>query len=497
MKKTISIVILLILCLGVIIACCACDFEKDGIEVTFYSTMGKNLEEVTNRYTKEFNKIYPDIKIKHVVISGDYNVLYDRIGKELEANSGPALAYCYADHVATYNETKKVVALDSFINSKEVVPAGKFGNEKEYSVGFSPEEIADFVPGFYQEGKTAFGDGSTMYTLPFAKSSEVMFYNVDAFNELKLVPPTHWWCDKNCPSDCTTSMEYVCQTFKNTEKYKNSIPFGYDADDNFFITMCEQLQTLPENEGKNLYTSATGKKYLFNNDEVKNCILKLNQWYKAGYFITKATNGNAYTSDLFKFEDSNIISQGKQSFMGIGSTGGATYNIPATDKFKVGVAPIPQMNPSKPKVISQGPNLCMLFNKNNMTSDQQLAAWLYMKFLTTNLKLQASFSMASGYTPVIQSVQNDPIYRDEYLNNDKLGATERISAAAVKQCLQQVNSYYVSPAFYGSSTARQQAKILFSGCMEIKLTDEALINEINEKFKTAIAACEFFAKSDV
>ena len=62
--------------------------------------------------------------------------------------------------------------------------------------------------------------------------------------------------------------------------------------------------------------------------------------------------------------------------MGIGSTGGATYNIPATDKFKVGVAPIPQMNPSKPKVISQGPNLCMLFNKNNMTSDQQLAAWL-------------------------------------------------------------------------------------------------------------------------
>jgi len=53
--------------------------KKDGIEVTFYSTMGKNLEEVTNRYTKEFNKIYPDIKIKHVVISGDYNVLYDRI----------------------------------------------------------------------------------------------------------------------------------------------------------------------------------------------------------------------------------------------------------------------------------------------------------------------------------------------------------------------------------------------------------------------------------
>ena len=159
--------------------------------------------------------------------------------------------------------------LGCFNNKKKVVPAGKFGNEKEYSVGFSPEEIADFVPGFYQEGKTAFGDGSTMYTLPFAKSSEVMFYNVDAFNELKLVPPTHWWCDENCPSDCTTSMEYVCQTFKNTEKYKNSIPFGYDADDNFFITMCEQLQTLPENEGKNLYTSATGKKYLFNNDEVK------------------------------------------------------------------------------------------------------------------------------------------------------------------------------------------------------------------------------------
>ena len=104
--------------------------------------------------------------------------------------------------------------------------------------------------------------------------------------------------------------------------------------------------------------------------------------------------------------------------------------------------------------------------------------------------------MASGYTPVIQSVQNDPIYRDEYLNNDKLGATERISAAAVKQCLQQVNSYYVSPLlrFFNSQTASENFVL---GCMEIKLTDEALINEINEKFKTAIAACEFFAKSDV
>ena len=49
--------------------------------------------------------------------------------------------------------------------------------------------------------------------------------------------------------------------------------------------------------------------------------------------------------------------------MCIGSTGGATYQQPKQTngvyEFEVGIAPIPQVDPAKPKVISQGPSVCI------------------------------------------------------------------------------------------------------------------------------------------
>ena len=51
------------------------------------------------------------------------------------------------------------------------------------------------------------------------------------------------------------------------------------------------------------------------------------------------------------------------SYMSIGSSAGATHQRPtAVDgayPFEVGIATIPQVNASKPQVISQGPSLCI------------------------------------------------------------------------------------------------------------------------------------------
>ena len=52
---------------------------------------------------------------------------------------------------------------------------------------------------------------------------------------------------------------------------------------------------------------------------------------------------------------------------GIGSSGGANHQKPknedGTYKFEVGITSIPQIDPSNPKVISQGPSLC-IFDKD-------------------------------------------------------------------------------------------------------------------------------------
>lgn len=457
------------------------------IEIIFYSTMGKNLENVANKYIADFEKAYPNIKVTHTVLTGDYNVLVDRISKELSTNKGPTVAYCYPDHVAKYG-LNKAVAFDDYINSTETIPAGYFGNKKAETLGFTAEQKADFIPAFLNEGKEAFEDGTKTYTMPLAKSSEVMYYNKTFFEYNHLELPTHWF---STSANDTTSMEYVCQRIRDL--YPNSRPFGYDADDNFFITLAEQASTLTENQGKVLYTQPNGKKYQFDNDVMNNLMKKFAEWYQNKYFITKGTLGNnAYTSDNFKNADGTL----NQTYMCIGSTGGATYQVPTSDKFDVGIAEIPQLNPEQPKVILQGPNLCILRNKNNQTSDQLKANWLFVKYMTTCIPFQANFSMVSGYVPVIKSVQENETYKSEYLEiPEGLKADEKIAAMAVLQCLKQADAYYTSPAFDGSSQARTEVKTLVPACIQLTETGTALETAIKAKFKTAIDNCELYNPS--
>ena len=82
--------------------------------------------------------------------------------------------------------------------------------------------------------------------------------------------------------------------------------------------------------------------------------------------------------------------------------------VPDGYVFEVGVAKIPQVNPDNGKVISQGPSVC-IFKKDD--SQEVIASWLFVKFLTTSVDFQAEFSIASGYVPVLKSVSQTPAYK--------------------------------------------------------------------------------------
>lgn len=482
MKKILAIVLLIALIVTVGVACVACDLDEDVITVTIYSTMGKTLKETFDTYLRQFEEKYPGIKVDHQVPLNDYTELKKRVITELDANDGPSITYCYPDHVAEYNKDNYVIALDQFADSKEMLPAGKFGNAEEELIGFTDEEKADFIEAYYKEGSESYGDGSVMYSLPYAKSTEVLFYNKDFFEEHKDVisVPTHWW---TTGPDDKSSVEYVCA--KILELDTNCIPLGYDADDNFFITMCEQYQTLPENAGKTLYTSTTGERFLFNNDVNKAWMKKFNEMYQKGQLITRQTNSTQYTSKMFVARDTD--DNAKCTYMCIGSTGGATNQV--SKKFDTGVAVIPQMNAENPKVISQGPSICMLKNPNNRTKDEQLATWLVAKFMTSNTTLQAAFSMDSGYAPSRHSVYKDPVYKEEFL--DLANGKDFIAATAALQCYEQIDYSFTSPSFLGSATAREEAKTLFGKCLRLTEGSKTVAQQIDEAFATAVATCVY------
>ena len=443
MKKFIALLLLLTMALSIMPAQAAFEGGYDGSEVTikFYHTMGANLQAVLNEYIAEFNAIYPNIKIEHTAL-GNYDDCRDQISTEIYVGAQPNIAYCYQDHVAMYNLAMAVQPLNELIDHPEI--------------GLTAEQKADFVPGYYAEG-SMFGDGM-MYTLPMSKSTEVLYYNKTFFDQNGLTVPTTW-----------DELEEVCAKIKAIDPA--SIPLGYDSEANWFITMCEQL--------KSPYTSATEPNFLFDNDANKAFIKRFNEWYQKGYVTTQTLYG-AYTSGLFTSTDE------VKSYMSIGSSAGATYQRPAKGAdgsypFEVGIATIPQADVNNKKVISQGPSLC-IFKKSN--PQEVIASWLFVKFLTTTVEFQAEFSMASGYVPVLKSVAEHPVYADFLASAD---GGDFISALSAKVCLEQADAYYTSPAFYGSSEARDQVGSIVTKALPSK----DIGSDIDDIFQDAIDECEY------
>ena len=295
--------------------------------------------------------------------------------------------------------------------------------------------------------------------MPYSKSTEVLYYNADFFAEHGLSVPTTW-----------DEMEDLCARILEIDP--TCIPLGYDSEGNWFITMCEQYGSP--------YTSAeAGKNFLFDNETNRNFVKMFHEWYKAGY-ITTSTLYGGYTSGLFTATD------GTRSYMSIGSSAGATHQAPAKGDdgqypFSVGIATIPQVNPDAPKAISQGPSLC-IFKKSNEAEVR--ASWLFVKFLTTNLNFQAEFGMTSGYIPVLENVTDNAVYADELA---AANGYEGLPLLATKVALEQANAYYTSPAFNGSSAARDQVGALMQKCMS--KPEAATADGIKKMFEDAVKEC--------
>ena len=161
-------------------------YDGKPVTITFYHTMGSNLTSVLDLYIAEFNKLYPNITIQYESVGG-YDDVRDQISTQITVGNQPNIAYCYPDHVALYNLAQAVVQLDNLIESDLTVTRADGTTEV---LGLTDEQKADFVEGYYNEGKM-FGDG-LMYTLPMSKSTEVLYYNKTFFDANNLTVPTTW-----------------------------------------------------------------------------------------------------------------------------------------------------------------------------------------------------------------------------------------------------------------------------------------------------------------
>lgn len=448
MKKLLGVLLIL----AVVLPCCvavftgcegAIDYEHT---IVFYSSQGDALQQVTQNAINNFETKYPGWKVEHVQ-AGGYDDVKEKIVSDFQGKQQPDVAYCYADHVAQYLQTGKVYNLNDLINSKETVTDGD-GNE--VAVGYTAEEIADFVEGYYNEGYAwnysnyeQYGySENDMLTIPFVKSTELMYYNKTVLDELNLEPAKTW-----------TELWNQCRTIK--AQYSSVTPLAYDSEANWFITMCEQ-------NGWGYTDVDPDKHYLFDNENTRAWLNQLREYYNKGYIVTQELYG-AYTSSLFtKGTDGGCI-------YCIGSSGGASYQNPGK-AFEYGIARIPgtvgedgEINYS---AISQGPSLVMFEAGNAVTNieEKKIMTWLFVKELL-DPTFQAAFGKSSGYNPCRNSAYENKTYADHMAGND-------ITAVAAKVAASMIEDFFTSPAFVGSSQARTQVGNVINYCLTGSKTPE-------------------------
>ena len=154
--------------------------------------MGAALTSILTDAIAEFNVLYPNITVEHQSY-GNYDALLSQISTEVTVGNQPHLAYCYPDHVATYNQAGAVQTLDVFINSDIVLNRADGTTE---TIGYTQEQRDDFIDAYYNEGM-AFGDGK-MYSIALAKSTEVLYYNKTAFDRWAEIYNTSARYDSSC-----------------------------------------------------------------------------------------------------------------------------------------------------------------------------------------------------------------------------------------------------------------------------------------------------------
>ena len=426
-------------------------YDGSAVTITFWHTMGADNRTLLDGAIARFNEIYPNITVEHLNY-GDYDDVFTQIRTKMSAGNQPNIAYCYPDHVAYYNKSESVVVLDALINNQNVVESSG------EMMGFTQAQLDDFIEGYYNEGKE-YGDGK-MYSLPFQKSTEVLYYNATVFAKHGLEAPKTW-------DDVLNAIQVL------KAEYPSSNPLGYDSVENFFITLAAQY-------GSD-YTSATGDHYTFVNDTNKNFVAKFAEWYQKGWMFVPSDG--SYTSDAFKKADD----EAGKVFMSIGSSAGARYQRPdmvdGEYPFEVGVVSLPQVDVNNPKVISQGPSIC-IFEDDNV--QEVYASWLFLKFLTTDQRFQAQYSMASGYVPVIKSVGELDIYKT-HLN--KTG-NNNITSVVAKVALEQENAYFTSPAFAGSADSRTQVGLLVESVFSKYVLNSDNSSMINAEFQKYYEICK-------
>ena len=409
------------------------DASRD-YEITFWAKndTNRNQTDVYKKAIADFETLYPNIKV-NMKLYTDYGRIFNDVITNIATGTTPNVCITYPDHIATYMTGKNtVVPLDSLFADQTY---GLGGSGLLYDGPAQDEIIPQFLSECVLEGQH--------YALPYMRSTECCYINKTYVEALGYtLPDVLTWDFIWEVSEAATEKNEDGTFALNGQNVM--IPFIYKSTDNMMIQILKQSDAG--------YSTQEGDIELFN-DTTEAVLFDIAGHVETGAFST------------FKISSypANFLNAG-QCVFAIDSTAGATWmgaDAPLADisedafvDFETAVRMVPQIDPSHPQMISQGPSVCVF---NRADPQEVLASWLFAQYLLTD-EVQIGYAQTEGYLPVTSKAQESPAYQ-EYLqrSGEDNDVHYSIKIDASKLLLEHTGDTFVTPVFNGSASLRNAA----------------------------------------
>ena len=439
-------------------------FVKEDVTIEFLCLTDNHYKSSLERMISEFEALEPHVKVNltNPSAAGNYSVLEKTVIAGFFKEDYPDIVQCYPDNVVKYIDRNKAINLDPYLSNEQ------YGLK---------EEKDDYIDTFLKEGTHYAVEGT--YSLPFCKSTELLYYNADVLLDNLVLPGVNNGeaLDENYFNNLTWEEMFnvLCPALKaynEANKVGDVYPlydmgegcgiFTYDSDENFFITLANQYEygyTSVDSNGKGSID--------FDNDGMKNLMKMLKTAKDNGYLQTRGSYGD-YVSNLFTSD---------KSLFTVSSTASLSYNYSEDNPFKIGVSKLPKAEGKEYSSINQGPSVCLLDHNDD---NRALASFLFWKYIT-NEKNSSLWAVNTGYMGIRDSSYTSPEYIAALEVEDDSKLYDKAVSDNLKMIKEVSNTTFNTPVFRGSSNARTNVGILLRDCL--KATD--LDASIDELFKNA------------
>ena len=341
--------------------------SDDALHLTFYYpvNVGGSAAALIEQICADFNKEHPDIVVEPVY-TGNYDDTVTKIQTAIQGGTPPDVFVSLATQRFTMASTGMAMPLDDLIAAD--------GEEGQ-------AYIDDFLDGFMLD---SYVDGK-IYSIPFQRSTMVLFYNKDAFAEVGL--------DPEAPPETWEEVVEYGQKLTNENRYGVGLALNSGSAQWAFTGFCLQNSV----NGENLMTD-DGKQELFDTPEN---VEALQFWLDLQNKYQIMAPGIVQWTDLpTQFLAGEVAM--------IYHTTGNMANINENAEFEFGAAFLP--GNKRVAAPTGGGNF---YISNGISEERVQAAWEFIKF-ATDTERAAQWSLDTGYVATRESCFETDLIKNYY-----------------------------------------------------------------------------------